>query len=123
MADIGERLAALEVAVNRVLEGQKEVTTAVRDLAVLKRDIDYHSMDIGRAHDGIRELNKRYDDADSRLDILEGKELLNKWARGALFLATCALCKLAWDSQIIVNMDRQSREKPSFEASNSGEPK
>lgn len=123
MADVGERLAALEVLIAKVLEGQKETTAAVRDLAVLKRDIDYHTLDISRAHDGIRDLRQKLEGVDNRVDSLEGKELLNKWARYALFIATCALCKLAWDSQIIVNMDRQNRDKMPEVIAAAGEPK
>lgn len=117
MSADGERLAAFEQSLKhitdtlrQVVTGQDALTQAVRDLAVLKRDMDYHRRDIDLAHDGIRDIRASHASLDARVDKLEGKELLNNLARAAMMLAAMALIKLAWDSDLIVNMERSVRD-------------
>ncbi len=102
----GERLASLEAVIKEQTKAFEGMSKKVEDLVMLRRDLDYHRRDIDQAHEHLR-------GHDARLVSLEGKELLNRYARFALFTATLALCKLAWDSSIIVNQERRIERHPS----------
>ena len=100
----GERIASLETLIKAQTTAIESLTRKVEDVVLLRRDMDYHRRDIDRAHEGIRDL-------DGRVNGLEGKEAFNKWARWALFVSACALCKLAWDSHAIAYQERVMRDK------------
>lgn len=118
----GERIAALEQTIKAQTEAFKELNATVRDVVVLKRDLDYHRRDIDLAHTGLRDMRQAHGVLEDRVDKLEGKELLNNFARAAVFAAAIALIKLAWDSNIILNLER-AREQPPVVATKTEEPK
>lgn len=119
MSQEGERLATLEGLVKhqtdmleRLANTQDELIVAVKDLAVLRRDMDYHRRDIDLAHDFIRDLRGQDKALEGRVDALEGKELLNKYARWMIGAAALALIKLAWDSSVILNQEMSTKKPP-----------
>lgn len=118
----GERIAALEQTIKAQTEAFRELNATVRDVVALKRDLDYHRRDIDLAHTGLRDMRQAHGALEDRVDKLEGKELLNNFARAAVFAAAIALIKLAWDSNIILNLER-AREQPPMVATKTEEPK
>lgn len=118
----GERIAALEQTIKAQTEAFRELNATVRDVVVLKRDLDYHRRDIDLAHSGLREAAAKHEALETRVDKLEGKELLNNFARAAILAAAIALIKLAWDSNIILNLER-AREQPPAIVAKTEEPK